>query len=63
MKSDKNPGTSLPLKGTLAKLPRVSVSRKSANKSARNDNVVYGIRTAEDIAEAFGRREREIYEA
>lgn len=42
------------LSGKLARLPLVAVSRKPAPKGSG----IQTIRTSEDIAEAFGRRER-----
>lgn len=61
MKPTKGSDTGLPLRGTLAKLPWVTVTRtsKASSKSARKEEVVHSIRSSEDIAEAFGRRPRD----
>lgn len=64
MKSTKGADTGLPLKGTLAKLPWVTVTRasKSDSKSPRKEEVVHSVRSSEEIAEAFGRRPRDPHE-
>ena len=47
----------LGLRGLLAKLPWVSVTRGDQSSAPEKD-VVHSIRSTDDIAEAFGRRDR-----
>lgn len=56
MKPNKSPSTRLPVTGPLAEMPWVKLSRRpaSASKSGAAD-VVYGIRSSEDIVQARSR--------
>ena len=59
MNSPSRTAERLQLTGKLSALPWITVSRGD-KAGAPGEKVVLNVRTAEDIAQAFGRRERDV---